>query len=216
MPNAVILANGTPPSRAILKDALARATLFVCADGGSDVARRYGEIPHAIVGDLDSISEESLAVFREIPIVPNPDTEHTDTEKAVEWVLARRTFDEITLLGASAGRIDHVLGHLSLLRRYQGRARIVLEDDHARAWLARAGEVRIDEPAGTVVSFFAVGAPAEDVTTVNLRYPLANRRIELGAQDSISNVVETSPAAIRIGAGELIVIVVRQGAAAPS
>jgi thiamine pyrophosphokinase len=212
MPNAVILANGTPPSRATLRAALRRATLFVCADGGSDVARRYGEIPDAIVGDLDSISEESLAVYREIPIVSDPDTERTDTEKAIEWVLARGSFDEITLLGASAGRIDHVLGHLSLLHRYRGRARLILEDDHARAWLASTGEERIDEPAGTTISFFAVGAPVEGVTTANLRYPLVNRRIELGAQDSISNVVETSPATIRIGGGELVVIVVRQGA----
>lgn len=216
MPNAVILANGTPPSRATLQDALRRATLFVCADGGADLARRYGEIPHAIVGDLDSISAESLAVFREIPIVSSPDTERTDSEKAIEWILGRGGFDEITLLGASAGRIDHVLGHLSLLHRFQGRARIVLEDDHARAWLAGAGEERIDEPPGTTISFFAVGAPVEGVTTVNLRYPLVNRRIELGAQDSISNVVETTPAAIRIGRGELLVIVVRQTGGAPS
>lgn len=214
MPNAVILANGTPPSRATLKDALRRAALFVCADGGSDTARRYGEIPDAIVGDLDSISEESLAVFRELPVIANSDTERTDTEKAIDWVLDHGTFDEITLLGASAGRLDHVLGHLSLLYRYRGRVRLVLEDDHASAWLAGAGEERIDEPAGTVVSFFAVGAPVEDVTTVHLQYPLSNRRIELGAQDSISNVVETSPAAIRIGKGELLVIVIRQAPAA--
>ncbi|HEU5310813.1 MAG TPA: thiamine diphosphokinase [Candidatus Eisenbacteria bacterium] len=216
MPNAVILANGTPPSRATLKDALRRATLFVCADGGSDTARRYGEIPDAIVGDLDSISKESLAVFREITTIPNADTEHTDTEKAIDWVLARGSFDEILLLGASAGRLDHVLGHLSLLHRYRGRVRLVLEDDHARAWLAGPGEEWIDEPAGTVVSFFAVGAPAENVTTVHLRYPLSNRQIELGVQDSISNVVETSPASIRIGSGGLLVIVVRQEAASPS
>ena len=216
MPNAVILANGTPPSRATLRDALRRATLFVCADGGSDVARRYGEIPDAIVGDLDSISKESLAVFGEIPVVSEPDTERTDTEKAIEWVLARGAFDEITLLGASGGRMDHVLGHLSLLHRFQNRVRLVLEDDHARAWLAGPGEVRIDEPVGTVVSFFAVGAPAENVTTVHLRYPLENRRIELGVQDSISNVVAKSPASIRIRKGNLLVIVVRQGTPAPS
>lgn len=216
MPNAVILANGTPPSRVTLQDALRRATLFVCADGGADLARRFGEIPDAIVGDLDSISAESLAVFREIPIVSNPDTEHTDSEKAIEWILGRGAFDEITLLGASAGRIDHVLGHLSLLHRFKGRTRIVLEDDHARAWLASVGEEPIDEPAGTTISFFAIGAPAEGVTTVNLRYPLVNRRVELGAQDSISNVVETSPAALRIGSGELLVIVVRQAAGAPA
>lgn len=210
MPNAVILANGTPPSHAILKDALRRATLFVCADGGSDTARRFGEVPNAIVGDLDSISPESLTVFGDIPIVPNKDTEHTDSEKALEWILAQGSFDEITLLGASAGRLDHVLGHLSILHRYRGRVRIVIEDDHMRAWLASAGEERIDAPVGGTVSFFAVGAPAEGVTTVNLRYPLVNRRIELGAQDSISNVVDATPASIRIGSGALVVIVVRQ------
>jgi hypothetical protein len=132
-------------------------------------------IPNAIVGDLDSISEESLATFREIPIVPNTDTEHTDSEKAVEWILAQGSFEEIILLGASAGRLDHVLGHLSLLHRYRGRVRIVLEDDHMRAWLASTGEEPIDAPVGTTISFFAVGAPAEGVTTVNLRYPLVNR-----------------------------------------
>ena len=212
MPNAVILANGTPPSRATLKDALQRATLFVCADGGTDSARRYGFIPNAIVGDLDSISEESLATFREIPIVPNTDTEHTDSEKAVEWILAQGSFEEIILLGASGGRLDHVLGHLSLLHRYRGRVRIVLEDDHMRAWLASTGEEPMDAPVGATISFFAVGAPAEGVTTVNLRYPLVNRRIELGAQDSISNVVDATPASIRIGSGELVVVVVRQEA----
>jgi thiamine pyrophosphokinase len=209
MPNAVVLANGTPPSRATLRTALRRATLFVCADGGSDTARRYGEIPDAIVGDLDSISAESLAVFQEIPIVPNTDTEHTDTEKAVEWTLERGAFQEITLLGASGGRFDHALGHLSLLRRFRKRVRVVLEDDQTRAWLATAGEERIEEPPGTTVSFFAVGAPAEEVTTVNLRYPLVRSRIEMGVQDSISNVVDATPAGIRIGSGELIVIVVK-------
>src|SRR5215204_1745195 len=98
MPHAVVLANGTPPSRATLSAAIRRASMFVCADGGADTARRYGEIPHAIVGDLDSISPESLAVYHEIPIVPNPDTERTDTEKAVEWILGRGAFDRITLL----------------------------------------------------------------------------------------------------------------------
>ena len=216
MPNAVILANGTPPSRATLKDALRRATLFVCADGGSDTARRYGEIPNAIVGDLDSISEESRSVFRDISIVSNPDTESTDSEKAIEWVLAQGAFDEITLLGASAGRLDHVLGHLSLLHRYRGRVRVVLEDDHMRAWLTSSNRERIDAPVGATVSFFAVGAPAEGVTTENLRYALVDRRLELGAQDSISNVVDATPATIRIERGTLVVIVLVQEPAPPA
>jgi thiamine pyrophosphokinase len=209
MPNAVILANGFPPSRETLRHAVARASLFVCADGGANVARQLGLAPHAIVGDLDSAAAEALRAFAGAEIVRDADPERTDTEKALRYALERGPFQEVTLLGASAGRIDHVLGHLSVLRRYSDRTRIVLEDDAARAWLARSA-VTLDEPAGTVVSFFAVGTPAEGVTTTNLRYPLPGSRLELGAQDSISNVVDATPAHIEIARGEILVVVVKK------
>ena len=207
MPNAVILANGFPPSRELLTRALARSSLFVCADGGANAARDLDATPHAIIGDLDSATTETLAHFIDIPIIRDADTERPDTEKALEWVLEQDTFEVVTLLGASAGRLDHVLGHLSLLRRYHDRTRLVLEDDAGRAFLAR-GTAAIDGRPGTVVSFFAVGGPAEGVTTDNLRYRLRDSRLEMGIQDSLSNVVERNPASIRIARGELLVIVV--------
>jgi thiamine pyrophosphokinase len=206
MAHAVILANGFPPSHETLTRALGRSSLFVCSDGGANIAHDHGVTPDAIVGDLDSVSDGTMAHFRDVRVVRDEDTEHTDTEKALEWVLAQGSFDMITLLGASAGRLDHILGHLSLLRRYHDRVRIVLEDDTGRAWLGR-GIVPIEGRPGTVVSFFAVGAAAEGVTTDNLRYRLRDSRLEMGIQDSISNVVERAPASIRIARGELLVIV---------
>lgn len=207
MPIAVILANGTPPSLATLTRHLSAASLFVCADGGANAARLHGLKPHAIVGDLDSATPETLAHFADVPRVRDDDTERPDSEKAVRYVLERGPFDEIVLLGASAGRLDHVIGHVSLLRRYAERAPLVLEDDHSRAWIA-SGAVTLDYPAGTVVSFFGVGTPAEGVTTENLRYALRDRRLELGEQDSLSNVIVARPARITIGAGRLLVFVV--------
>ncbi|HKW50467.1 MAG TPA: thiamine diphosphokinase, partial [Candidatus Eisenbacteria bacterium] len=112
MSNAVILANGFPPSRETLTRVLAGSSLFVCADGGANTARDLGVTPHAIIGDLDSATTETLAHFIEIPIVRDADTERTDTEKAVEWVFGKGEFEVVTLLGASAGRLDHVLGHV--------------------------------------------------------------------------------------------------------
>lgn len=207
MPRAVVLANGMPPSADALRRAVAGAALFVCADGGANAAREFGLVPDAIVGDLDSISAESLAHFQGVPIVHVPEQERTDTEKAVEYALSRAPFEEVTLLGATAGRLDHVIGHLALLRRFEGRTRLVLEDEHARAFLAR-GDVRLDLPAGTIVSFFALSGPAEGVTTENLRYPLRNRTLVFGAQDSVSNVVDGTPAWIRIARGEVVVFAV--------
>jgi thiamine pyrophosphokinase len=208
MPNAVILANGTPPRRETLQAVLDRASLLVCADGGAETARRYGLTPQAIVGDIDSASAETLAHFTSVPVVRDMDHERTDAEKALDWVLRQGAFDRVTLLGATTGRLDHVLGHLSLLRRYHDRTSLVLEDDVVRAWLAR-GAAAIEEPRGTVVSFFAVGKPVEGLTTENLRYPLRDCRLELGVQDSISNVVERSPARVTMGSGEILLIVVK-------
>ncbi len=208
MPNAVVLANGIPPGRATLEAALGRATLFICADGGANAARAYGLTPHAIVGDLDSASSETLAHFHDVRVIRDVDPERTDAEKAVDWALAQGKLDEITLFGATAGRFDHVVGNLSLLHRYKDQARVRLEDDTMEAWLSR-DRVTLDRPPGTVVSFFAVGGPAEGVTTQNLRYALHGRRLELGVQDSVSNVVEASPASIHVVRGELLVIVIK-------
>jgi thiamine pyrophosphokinase len=204
---AVILTHGIPPSRETLERALRDATCFVCADGGADHARALGFTPEAIVGDLDSVTDETLKYFSKARVVKDTGTERTDTEKAIGYVLDRGAFEEIRLLGATADRLDHVIGHLSLLHRYADRVRLVLQDERCRAWIA-GGEVTLDEAPGTVVSFFAVGTPAEDVTTHGLRYPLANRKLELGTQDSISNEVASRPARVRVGSGRLLFFVV--------
>ena len=204
MPHAVILANGTPPSPSLLNQALTGATLFLCADGGANAARQLGVKPAAIVGDFDSVTPETLAHFKGVPHVRDTDTERTDTEKAIDSALAHR-LESITLLGASAGRLDHVVGHLGLLRKYAGRVRLVIQDDAARAYVATQ-DVTLDAPRGTVISFFAIGAPVEHLTTENLRFPLTDVTLDLGIQDSVSNVVDKTPARIKVRRGHLLVI----------
>ena len=205
MSDVVILANGLAPSLELIQRALEGNALFLCADGGANTARRLGVQPSAIVGDFDSVTPETLAHFARVPQIRDEDQERTDTEKAIDYALAQGAPERITLLGASAGRLDHVVGHLAILRKYAGRARLVLEDEEARAYVI-TGDTKLTIPAGTTVSFFAVGAPVENLTTENLRFPLVNRTLELGAQDSISNVVERSPAWIRFRRGHLLVI----------
>lgn len=208
MTKAVVLANGYPPSRDTVQRLLSGATLLVCADGGANVARRYGLMPDAIVGDFDSVTAETLAHYRDVTQVRDQDTERTDAEKSIDWALGRKAVQEIVLLGASAGRLDHVIGHVALLKRYRGRTRLVLEDDAARAWLG-SGTIAIDEPEGTIVSFFAVGGAATGVTTENFRYALVDRTLELGVQDSVSNVVAARPARVKVAGGDLLMVVVR-------
>jgi thiamine pyrophosphokinase len=208
MRHATILANGMPPAAETLRRAIARSQLFLCADGGANAARGFGVRPGAIVGDFDSVTPETLAHFTGVALIRDTDADRTDSEKAVDYALAQGPFDEITLLGASSGRLDHVLGHIGLLRKYLGRVRLVMEDAAGRTYAAQ-GDVKLDRPPGTIVSFFAVGAPVEHLTTENLRFPLVDRTVELGVQDSISNVVEAAPAWIRFKRGHLVVMEAR-------
>jgi thiamine pyrophosphokinase len=208
MRHAVILANGMPPAAETLHRALARSELFLCADGGANAARRFGVRPAAIVGDFDSVTPETLAHFADVIQVRDADQDRTDSEKAIDYALAQGPLDEITLLGVSSGRIDHVLGHIGLLWKYAGRVRLVMEDDTGRAYVAQ-GDVKLDGPPGTTISFFAAGAPVEHLTTENLRFPLVDRTLELGVQDSVSNVVDAVPAWIRFKRGNLLVIETR-------
>lgn len=207
MLHAVILANGTPPPAELLRRALDGSPLFLCADGGANTARALGARPDAIVGDFDSVTPDTLAHFRDVSHIKDEDLERTDAEKAIEVALEKGA-TTITLLGATAGRLDHVLGHLALLRRYAPRVRVTLEDEAVRAYVV-TGDTRLDLQAGSTVSFFALGAPVASLTTENLRYPLANRTLELGVQDSVSNVVERSPAWIRFPRGHLLLIEVK-------
>ncbi|HEU4765484.1 MAG TPA: thiamine diphosphokinase [Candidatus Eisenbacteria bacterium] len=204
---AVVLTHGIPPSRETLHQAVQAAALFVCADGAADHALAYGIEPHVVIGDLDSVKEETLARFPKAEVVQDADTETTDTEKAIRYVIARGGFRQILLLGASADRLDHVIGHLSLLLRYSDRIAITLMDERCRAFVGTE-TTTLDLPSGTVVSFFAVGGPAAGVTTQGLRYPLAQDRLELGVRDSISNVVEARPATVVVEQGRLLFFIV--------
>jgi len=204
MSRAVILANGTPPPPGLIKRALAQSPLFLCADGGANTARQLGVKPAAIVGDFDSATPETLAHFRDVPQIQDRSAEHTDLDKTIAYALAQGPLEEILLLGAT-GRLDHVIEHLGLMRKYRNRVRLVMEDDHGRAYVT-SKDVRLTCPRGTTVSFFAVGRPVEGLTTENLKYPLYNVTLELGVQDSISNVVEATPAWIRFRQGDLLVI----------
>ena len=211
MSRAVVLANGAPPSAELLARVLEEATAFVCADGGANAARSLGRAPDAIIGDFDSVDDATLSHFESVPQIRNSDTETTDTEKAIEYLLGRDAYDEITLLGANAGRFDHVMGHLSLLCKYRRRARVVLEDERTRSWIEGGpdgGLVELDVPQGTTVSFFAVGTPVEGVTTEHFHYPLTGKTLEFGVQDSVSNITTGRPARIRIESGMLLVSVV--------
>lgn len=102
---------------------------LIAADGGANRIIESGYLPDALVGDLDSIKEENLEICRQqgIRILSYPcEKDETDLELALDYAAkvseeeANGDSDagrikEIFLLGATGGRIDHLLGNLSIM-----------------------------------------------------------------------------------------------------
>ena len=60
---AVILADGDYPTHAVPRNVLNEAQMVACCDGAVDAFVARGGVPHLIVGDGDSISEENRERF---------------------------------------------------------------------------------------------------------------------------------------------------------
>ncbi len=188
----------------------ARAELIVCADGAAEQARSAGLECQAVVGDLDSISPDTLRFFRErgAEILSVPDQDHNDFEKALDYLLTKWSGD-VHVYGMTGGRLDHALANLSIMLRYTGRFRSLLAFDSTseyRFLTKDRDQCSMECPIGTRISLIPFGE-AMGVVTKNLRYPLAMEMLRLGQREGLSNQATGSPVSISIEKGAMLVAV---------
>jgi thiamine pyrophosphokinase len=202
---ALVVCNGQAPRRALLRSLAARAAIVVAADGGANVCRTYGVAPDVIIGDLDSVTSETLKDSGGSLLVRVKRQDNTDLEKALDF-LAGNGVREAVILGADGRRIDFTLGNLSVLWRYYGRLSLTVAGDGWYAVPVR-GRMSLTAPAGTVVSVIPNGRVA-GLTLRGFRYPLRDAVMRIG-EIGVSNVVRSRPASVTVRSGSLLVIVQR-------
>jgi thiamine pyrophosphokinase len=132
--HGVTLAGGGPFSARDLKLALRRAPVAVAADSGADRLLRHGVNPEAVIGDMDSISDQALA---EIPVERQhlvSEQATTDFDKALRLIKAPL----VLALGFAGARLDHGLAAFStLIARAEQRCILIGPQDLAFAAPAR-------------------------------------------------------------------------------
>ncbi|UCH61705.1 MAG: thiamine diphosphokinase [Fidelibacterota bacterium] len=168
-PPIVILAYGVFPTHDRPLEALRDAGTLICCDGAANelIGRTPG--PDAVVGDLDSLSEEARSAFRD-RLVELPSQQSSDLEKALRWV-AGKGGEEVTILGATGLREDHGLGNLLMLWTDFGLD-ITLLTDTGRFTVVRTAR-SFHSFEGQVVSLFPESSRVR-ITTSELLYPLRN------------------------------------------
>lgn len=203
--NAVIVANGTLERHARLVTLWQRAELRIAADGGARNARVFLErAPHVVVGDMDSLDEQTDAWLEtnRVERVQHPRAkDETDLELAV--VLAQeRGADDITILGAFGGRVDQFLANVLLLTQ---TPRLKIVDAASEMWVGKGNDVIVGVK-GEVVSLIPLDKAVEGIRTEGLEYPLRDETIERGSTRGISNVMLGERAVVSWSYGTLLIV----------
>jgi thiamine pyrophosphokinase len=172
--DAVIVSDGIFPEHKIPLGYIRNAGRIICCDGSAENLLKAGFEPEAIVGDMDSISEEiayrySNRIFRD----ENQDT--NDLTKAVCWC-SERGYKEIVIVGATGKREDHTIGNISLLAEYIKDVNVIMVTDTGilQPYLK---STKVSSFPGQQVSIFAID-PETEISSQGLRYPLDRKEIK--------------------------------------
>jgi len=201
--HALVICNGEPPSRALTRRLAHHADLVVAADGGANVARQYGIMPHVIIGDLDSISKSTRRFFSSSTILHVNRQDNTDLEKALDYLVSQKA-RKASVIGATGKRIDFTLGNLSVLWAYTSHIDLTFMGDGWKA-IPIISRAQLRERIGTTVSLIPFGG-CSGITLRGLQYPLINASMNVG-QIGVSNVIRRSPFTVHVKKGHMLLLV---------
>ncbi len=186
----------------------------IAADSGMEFFYRVGRVPDMIIGDFDSVNSDTLHYFKEKETIIwkelNPIKDDTDTEFAIRQAIALGA-EEITVLGGTGSRLDHVMGNVSLLGiGLKEQVFIQLVDAHNRIrMINKSISIKKDEQFGNYVSLIPYQGNVTHMYLKGFKYPLEDFTMEPFCSIGISNEILEEEAEILFEEGTLLVIEAR-------
>ena len=188
------------------------ADCVLAVDRGLKFCMEEEIVPDCNIGDFDSLPGEILTYYKEHTEIPirafNPVKDATDTCIALEEAMERGS-SEITLLGATGTRLDHVIGSVQiLLRAWERGIPAFIVDSHNRLSVPAGNslEIRREEQFGKYVSFFPMRGTVEGLTLTGFKYPLDNYTLKDWEGLGVSNEIADGCARASWSAGILLMI----------
>lgn len=172
--STIILANGRFPTHPIPLAVLKNATRIICCDGSTANLIEHDYEPTAIVGDLDSVTDELKEKYSD-RLFFNPDQNTNDLTKAIHWC-KERGYTTISILAGTGMRDDHTIGNICLLPSYLRLGIDVQMVTDYGTFVPLLSSAKLDSFGGQQVSIFSFNNSTR-ITTMNLKYPLANAQL---------------------------------------
>lgn len=186
---------------------------IIGVDGGLFFCQEHQIMPTVAVGDFDTLPPDILKWYKthtDLEIREyNPIKDAADTQIAVELAMESGSTD-ITVLGATGTRLDHVLGNIQMLYLpLEKGIRCELLDRHNRIRLIRNSHViRKKEQYGTYFSLIPFTTDVYGVTLKGAKYPLEQYHFTVLGTGSlgVSNEIVKEQVEIFMESGILILI----------
>jgi thiamine pyrophosphokinase len=170
----IIVADGTFPVHEIPLGYLKNAKRIICCDGSAANLVLAGFTPDAIVGVMDSLSNDLATRFAD-RIYVDKDQETNDLTKALYWCV-ENGYDDLVIAGATGKREDHTIGNISLLAEYVRIVNVIMVTDTGFL-IPLVNSARLSSFKGQQVSIFSID-PETEITTKGLRYPLNKAKLK--------------------------------------
>lgn len=205
MKKCIILANGRAPAKSVVRYLkLAGYSFLICADGGTDTAKKLRLTPDVIIGDFDSVKPETLSFFRsKTEIIQIKRQNDTDVEKSLKYAVGKK-YDEVVLLGAIGDRLDHSFCNLGIVIKFFDKIKVRIISDKS---ILTPYKENVEIPAvkGETISLYGFNDKTK-ITSTGLKYPLKKTSLPFGKRESTSNVAVRDTVKLKIEGGMIFVI----------
>lgn len=191
---------------------------IVCADSGLNTAYFLHLPVDYIMGDFDSVSGEILQKYQSgqvenadrVQFVQYPTAKDaTDTEMVLDWIIHQDPM-EITILGATGGRLDHLLANVQVLMQpLEKQIPTWMIDRNNRVRLVdHTVELHRQDLFGKYISLIPLTEKVYPITLEGFAYPLEEYTMTIGNSVGVSNEMAVGVDQARISFQEGVLILI--------
>jgi len=191
--------NGIYEDKEFYRKAMVECDHLIAVDGGADFLKDLEILPDIFVGDMDSVSEETVRWLKEkkVPMRVYPqEKDETDLELALLMV---KDFP-VKIFGWNGERVDMILALLYLMSRFKEVYAVSSELEIGYV----EGEKTLEAIPGETWSILPLGRDAERVSLKGFEYEIYKRDMKIIKPYGVSNVARSNRVRISVEKGGVI------------
>lgn len=179
--------------------------LVIAADGGYIFNSLHNIRTDIVIGDLDSLEDDSLSGDENL-IKLNPVKDETDMLCAVNKGI-EKGYTEFHLFGGTGGRTAHTIANLQLLNylALKGMQGFLYSENEVMT-VIRNGSISFDSSKNGYISVFAADTECEGVTETGLKYTVDGYSMNNHFPVGVSNEFIGQNSTISVKKGSLLII----------